>query len=109
MVALSDGLLRPLMAQHVPSEISEAWELIAGGDRLHNRYVLTDLGGVSLGVGFDAGGAGETDDLLLLLLLPQEQYVRRWAQYAKEDGSFDLGDTPAAIVGARARRGGRGH
>ena len=72
----------------------------------HNRYVLTDLGGVSLGIGLDADAAGETDDLLLL---PQDRYVRRWAQYAEEDSSFYLADTPAAIVGARARGGGRGH
>jgi len=89
------------MASRLPPGITvefRRWNQRAGGDRLHNRYVLTDLGGVSLGVGLDAGGAGETDDLLLL---PQEQYVRRWAQYAEEDGSFDLGDTPAAVTGSR--------
>lgn len=80
------------------------WNQRAGGDRLHNRYVLTDIGGVSLGVGLDAGDTGETDDLLLL---PQEQYVRRWAQYAEEDGSFDLGDTPAAVIGSRQPHSGR--
>jgi hypothetical protein len=31
------------------------WRQKAGGDKLHNRYVLTDIGGVSLGVGLDEG------------------------------------------------------
>lgn len=82
------------------------WEQRDGGDRLHNRYVLTDLGGVKLGDGLDAGAEGETDDLLLL---PHGQYVHRWAQYAEEDCSFELCDTPRAIVGSKSRGGGRGH
>jgi len=95
------------MASRLPPGITvefRRWKQRAGSDRIHNRYVLTDLGGVFLGIGLDAGEAGETDDLLLL---PQEQYVRRWAQYAEEDGSFDLGDSPAAVTGKRRVRTGR--
>ncbi len=98
------------MARRLPSGITvefRRWAQRAGGERLHNRYVLTDLGGVYIGVGLDAGTAGETDDLLLL---PHEQYIRRWAQYAAEDGSFDLRDTPLAVKGqggAQIRRGPR--
>jgi hypothetical protein len=91
------------MASRLPSGITvefRRWQHHDGGDRLHNRYVLTDLGGVSLGVGLDAGAEGETDDLLLL---PQEQYVRRWAQYAEEDGSFDIGDRPISVTGSGQR------
>lgn len=77
----------------------------AGGEKLHNRYVLTDLGGVSLGVGLDAGEAGETDDLLLL---PRAQYEHRWSQYAANNGVFDLIDTPASVRGLRAPPGPRG-
>ncbi|QRK07783.1 hypothetical protein JQX13_48715 [Archangium violaceum] len=64
------------MAERLPSGVSVEfvrWRQKADGDRLHNRYVLTDIGGVSLGVGLDAGGAGETDDLLLL---PRVRAVR---------------------------------
>lgn len=95
------------MAAGLPAGITvefRRWKKRAGGDRLHNRYVLTDLGGVSLGVGLDVGAEGETDDLLLL---PHEQYVRRWAQYADEDGSFDVEDAPAAVIGQRRGRAGR--
>ena len=31
------------------------------GEKLHNRYILTDLGGVTFGTGLDEGKKGETD------------------------------------------------
>lgn len=95
------------MASRLPPGITiefRRWKQRDGGDRLHNRYVLTDLGGVSLGIGLDDGAQGETDDLLLL---PQEQYVRRWAQYAEEDGSYDANDRPTSVLGQRHARTGR--
>ncbi|MBZ4414688.1 hypothetical protein K8640_41380 [Myxococcus sp. XM-1-1-1] len=91
------------MAARLPSGVSVEfvrWRQKAGGDKLHNRYVLTDVGGVSLGVGLDAGGAGETDDLLLL---PRAQYALRWGQYVEENGSFECADRPAIVVGTRTR------
>jgi hypothetical protein len=49
------------------------------GDRIHNRYVLTEVGGVIFGKGLDVGdGESETDDLNRL---SPEQYKRRWTQY----------------------------
>jgi hypothetical protein len=50
----------------------------SGSDGLHNRYVLTDRGGVSLGWGLDEGSAGQTDDVGLLA---QAVYAQRWDQY----------------------------
>ncbi|WP_141326330.1 hypothetical protein [Myxococcus sp. AB025B] len=91
------------MAPRLPSGVSVEfvrWRQKAGGDKLHNRYVLTDVGGVSLGVGLDAGGVDETDDLLLL---PRAQYALRWGQYAEENGSFECADRPAIVVGTRTR------
>jgi hypothetical protein len=91
------------MAARLPRGVSVEfvrWRQKAGGERLHNRYVLTDIGGVSLGVGLDAGGAGETDDLLLL---PRAQYALRWGQYVEENGSFECADRPAIVVGAWTR------
>lgn len=92
------------MAARLPSGISiefVRWRQKAGGDRLHNRYVLTDVGGVSLGVGLDAGDAAETDDLLLL---PRSQYRLRWSQYVEANGAFDCVDRPVAITGTRGKR-----
>jgi len=76
------------------------WRQRSGGEKLHNRYVLTDLGGIAMGVGLDAGEAGETDDLLLL---PRTQYQLRWSQYASEDGAFERIDAPATVRGAMPR------
>jgi hypothetical protein len=74
------------------------WRQRQGGEKLHNRYVLTDLGGVALGVGLDAGEVGETDDLFVL---PRVQYELRWSQYVLHDGAFERCDTPASVRGTR--------
>ena len=87
------------MAARLPSAITvefARWEQRDGGDRVHNRYMLTDLGGVSLGLGIDVGKEGETDDLLLLT---DAIYKLRWAQYVDNNGAFTLMDTPASITG----------
>ena len=75
------------------------WAQRDQGEILHNRYVLTDIGGVSFGVGLDAGRSGESDDVILL---PKPVYEKRWAQYARGEG-FDCVDNPAAIRGQRVR------
>jgi hypothetical protein len=56
------------------------------GERLHNRYILTDLGGVIFGVGLDEGEEGATDDIELL---ERAQYEKRWQQYVGDPGAFD--------------------
>ena len=73
------------------------WRERAGGEEFHNRYVLTDVGGVMLGVGLDAGSAGATDDVLIL---PRPQYELHWRQYVNET-AFDCVDRPAKVVGRR--------
>ena len=71
----------------------------AGGEKLHNRYILTELGGVSLGVGLDESReAGATDDRNLLA---SNQYRRRWTQYAGEPPAFDELEDPITILGSR--------
>jgi len=39
------------------------WQEKSDGQKLHNRYILTDLGGVSFHHGLDTGRDGETDDI----------------------------------------------
>jgi hypothetical protein len=75
------------------------------GDRLHNRYVLTDLGGVTLGIGLDAGNEGETDDLVLL---SRAQYTHRWSQYVGNDGTLERVDAPKTVSGTRVIARSRG-
>ena len=70
-----------------------------GGEKLHNRYILSDLGGVSFGYGLDEGNKGETDDITLM---DRDQYKLRWSQYSGEPpAAFEQEGTPVEVVGTR--------
>ncbi|GMV24138.1 MAG: hypothetical protein AMXMBFR58_01690 [Phycisphaerae bacterium] len=69
----------------------------AGGERLHNRYVLTDIGGILFGVGLDEGDASQRDDLCLL---SAEQYQLRMKQYLGSSMEFDTPEPDLLIVGS---------
>ena len=68
------------------------------GEKLHNRYILTELGGVSFGTGLDREEELEraTDDLNLL---DRRQYETRWRQYAGEPPEFDQPEDPVTVTG----------
>ena len=72
------------------------WSEKDGGQPLHNRYILTELGGVSFQHGLDDGKKGDTDDVALL---DRESYELRWAQYAGDAPAFDLAEEPFVITG----------
>ena len=74
-----------------------------GGERLHNRYILTELGGVSFGVGLDeVDGLSATETITDdLSLLAADQYRLRWRQYAGEPPEFDQREHPVTIIGTR--------
>ena len=72
---------------------------LPGGEKLHNRYVLTEHGGVSFGVGLDRGDG--TDDLHLLR---RDQYEKRWSQYTRGSPAFDWSETPIRIDGVGAAK-----
>ena len=96
------------MAGRLPAGVTvefARWSQKVGGEKLHNRYVLTDVGGVALGVGLDEGEPGESDELLLL---PRALYERRWSQYVGADGAFQSVDRPASVAGSRVGRSPRG-
>ena len=86
-----------MLANSVKVEFRRWTEKRPNGEKLHNRYLLTNLGGVSFGIGTDAGVASQHDDLSLL---SREQYVSRWNQYVNGSG-FTLVDQPHAILGSR--------
>jgi hypothetical protein len=65
------------------------------GDKLHNRFVLTDVGGVSLPYGTQALGAAVFDDLSLLY---RGQYEERWWQFTRAGRLKTIG-VPQVIVG----------
>jgi hypothetical protein len=80
--------LAPLIPSSMSCEVIRVREKISPAEKLHNRYILTDRGGVQFGVGLDDadGDEGQTDDVTLL---SQDSFDRRWRQYAQSQG-FDM-------------------
>ena len=74
------------------------WQQRIGGQRLHNRYILTDLGGISFQHGLDSGEDGETDDINRLDL---NQYDSHCKQYDLETPAFDQTAQPIVIRGSK--------
>ena len=88
----------------LPSTLPEGQELTIrrlqnrqGGETLHNRYILTELGGVHFGNSL-VEKIGDTDDLHLL---ERHQYEERWQQYASGDPAFDCPEDTITITGTR--------
>lgn len=67
------------------------------GDKLHNRFVLTDFAGASLPYGTQALGAQVFDDISPLF---KGQYQKRWRQYTRPEQLRIVG-TPRVIAGSR--------
>ncbi|MCY3846408.1 MAG: hypothetical protein OXH69_23025 [Acidobacteria bacterium] len=72
-----------------------------GGERLHDRYVLTENGGVSFPAGLDESrdGSGTVD----LHLLTRERYRQRWQQYSGDSPAFDHPEDDITVVGRKPR------
>ncbi len=76
------------------------WRSNDGGERVQNRYILTDIGGVTCGDGIEDGKPGETDDFNIL---SPDQYRHRWQLYAQERGLEPI-DTPRPVQGSKRVR-----
>ena len=74
------------------------WKEKPNGEKLHNRYILTDIGAVSFQIGLDEGKDNETDDVTLL---KRGQYELRWSQYASDTPAFDWAEEPVLVEGRR--------
>jgi len=74
------------------------WKQRAGGEKLHNRYLLTNLYGVIFGTGSDEAenpDSKESDDIVLL---EEGQYLMRYRQYTGTPAAFDLVGKPIPIM-----------
>jgi hypothetical protein len=67
----------------------------ANGDQVHNRLLLTDVGGASIPYGTQALGEAVFDDITPLFA---GQYRTRWRQYGKGEGLTVIG-SPMTIEG----------
>lgn len=74
------------------------WTQKATGEKLHDRFVLTNLGAVEFTVGLDKGAAGETTRVYLL---DPTQYRSCWKNYVATP-AFDCSEAPTVITGTRS-------
>ena len=73
--------LREKFEKVIPSGLQATlfqWQEKLNGPRLHNRYILTDLGGVEFQHGLDTGAKGEIDDITRL---DCKQYKLHYKEY----------------------------
>ena len=85
----------------VPKDVRLSIRVVSqriGGEQLHNRYTLTDVGGLIFGAGLDEGATGEIDDVALMDL---PQYELRWSQHAKEPMAFEVTEVQVEIQSGR--------
>lgn len=76
--------------QNLPSGITvtfRSWSERRGGERFHNRYVITDVGGVQFGDGIERGDAGQFDRVSLL---GSDERLRLWTLFYGAPPAFDL-------------------
>lgn len=100
------------MSAHLPVGLQVDFVRLRNGrECLHNRYILSNLGGVTLGAGLDQARQDAPDQTDDVTLMPREQYLLRWDQYVKQaNGAFTVADRPHRVIGASApqRREGGG-
>ncbi len=75
------------------------WTQKEQGEKLHNRYILTECAGVLFGTGLDQAEdfeSKETDDLSLM---SPTQLDIRWKQFKSSPPAFDLVAKPFSITG----------
>ena len=71
--------------EHIPALIPEglrvtvrAWSTVKGGEAMHARYILSELGGIRVDHGLDEGHRGQSVDVELL---SPEIHKSRWADF----------------------------
>jgi hypothetical protein len=76
------------------------WREMEGGETLHPRYILTDIGGVRIEHGLDEGEEGETTDISLLDL---SLYSQRWRDFQQETSPYEYVDEVKIVGNMLAR------
>jgi hypothetical protein len=64
-----------------------AWEQRNGGEQLHDRFILAQIGGVNISGGLDSGAPGETT---LITRLLKEPHSKVWNDFQRPTAAFDL-------------------
>lgn len=75
------------------------WKQREHGQKLHNRYILSEACGIAFGTGLDQNedqAAAETDDLHMM---DAAKLTARWQEYMGNPPAFDSVTPPFVIVG----------
>lgn len=91
----------------LPSKLPEGakvslhcWNERKGGPRLHNRFIITNIGGVQFGDSVEAGDEGQEDRITIL---DENSHRLIWSQFIESPGAFDSAGPPIHVVGCRKR------
>lgn len=87
------------LADNLPAGIEirfKRWRELPGNEKLHDRFILTERGGVQFSVGLDDGSEGEVTNIHIL---SEELRVSTWDKYLSNAPAFELVDE-CVITGA---------
>jgi hypothetical protein len=79
--------------------VLQRWKQRDGGEKLHNRYILTDIGGVKFDPGLDEGDQGESVEVILL---ERYLYEKQWKDYITSP-AFDSAEDSFEIIGTKGK------
>lgn len=77
------------------------WKDSDTGRRFHNRYLLTEVGGIKFGDGIEVGGKDEEDHLSIL---DEPSRIALWNQYLGTPPAFEPAGDPQEFVGDVTQR-----
>ena len=60
-----------------------------GGEKLHDRFVITERGGIGFTVGLDDGNKGEHTNVYIL---SEKKYLKTWNDYVSESPAYEIID-----------------
>jgi hypothetical protein len=86
------------LAEHIPDGLSirfKRWKQKPGGKKLHDRFLITDIGGVDFSTGLDEGREGETQKISLL---EQNAFKTTWEDYMSDVPAFNLAEDEFTIL-----------
>ena len=69
-----------------------------GGEKLHDRFILTDRWGVQFSVGLDSHGPNDATTTIVTLLT-EELWSAIYQKYASGHPAFELAGPPIRVIG----------
>jgi hypothetical protein len=76
----------------------KTWKRKPGGDDMHDRFILTNIGGIQFSVGLDTGDSGTTTEVHII---SRKEYDLLWGQYTSLSPEFDKAEEPIHVEGKR--------